>query len=46
VSILRGIIALLIIAIAFPLFVGGGTLLDLARWVGGGRLQKWKVTRD
>lgn len=43
---IRGIIALLIIAIAAPLFIGGGTLLDFARWVSGGRIQKWKVTRD
>lgn len=45
-KLLRGSVALLLILVAGPLFVGGGFLLDVARRVGGLPSCRWRLVRE
>ena len=42
-SILRGFLALLLLLLAAPLFIGGAYLLDLVDWVKGGRRYRMRL---
>lgn len=44
-KLLRLFLALLVCFVALPLFVGGGYLLDLARWIGGVPAPRWHPFR-